>query len=155
MKKITTFFAMAAMMVGAAYSQVTIRGIDFATNPAKWNGKPVTVKDIQLNMSNHQAVAAGAVAPAGTVAPGGALGGAPGPNGQGAAVIRCNPPRGFKQIDVDFIEKPDFEGCFFMSEAMYNELKKQTAGQTKVDVQLTFRGDNKMGYQVTFYRLGK
>ncbi len=155
MKKITTLFAMTAMMVGAAYSQIVIRGVDFATNPARWNGKPVTVKDIQLNMTNHQAVAAGAVAPAGQVAPGGSLNAAPGPNGQGAAVVRCNPPRGFKQIDVDFLEKPEYEGCFFMSEAMYNELKKQTAGQTKVDVQLTFRGDSKMGYQVTFYRLGK
>jgi len=153
MKKVTTLFAVAFAFIGASMAQVVIPGESFAKNPASFNGRKVSIKNIQLDFSNKMATPTGAVAPMG----GGAIGAghvAPGPGGQGAQVQRCNPPRGFSQIDVDFLAAPDYQGCFFMGDAMYNELKRQ-AGGNKIDAQITFQGDNRVGYNVTFYKIGK
>ncbi len=157
MKKFTTLFALAFIVVGSAFAQQAISGAIFASNPARFNGRTVTVKNVQLNMTNVTSTT-GTVAPgaAGVQAgPAGPAHGAPGPNGAGTAVVRCNPPKGYQKLDVDFIEEPDYQGCFFMKEVMFNQLKKETGMQEKVDVQLTFRGDAKVGYMVTFYKLGK
>jgi hypothetical protein len=41
-----------------------------------------------------------------------------------------------------------------MGDAMYNELKRQAGGQ-KIDAQITFQGDSRVGYNVTFYKIGR
>lgn len=138
-------------LIGSSRGQMAIAGGIFAENPTRFNGRMITVKNIRLNM-NTSGTISGAVPPASV--PGGNVNN--GPSGvSGSALQRCNPPRGFKQLDVEFSEKPEFESCFFMAESMYNQLKKETLGQNKVDVQLTFRGDNRTGYNVMSYKLGK
>ena len=139
-------------MMGSSVAQMAIPGGIFADNPSRFNGRKVTIKNVQIDLNDlvgtNQAT---------SIAP---ISGpvqmpqvAPGPNGSGRAV-RCNPPRGFKQVTVFFLEKPEFETCFFMADAMYEQLKRETGGQT-VDVHLTFRGDSRTGYNVTFYRIGQ
>jgi len=156
MKKLTVLFAVAFAVVGSALAQMAIPGRSFADNPARFNGRKVTVKEIKLDFSGAMSSPAGAVAPA-PVAPGGAIGMpnvAPGPGGQGNVAVRCNPPRGFSKVNVNFNDAPNFEGCFFMADAMYNQLKREAGGQS-VDAQITFRGDSRTGYNVSFYRIGR
>ena len=78
--------------------------------------------------------------------------GAPGVSALGAPVIRCNAPRGFVNLDVDFPQDPTFQACFFMSQAMFSSLPK---GQDHIPVTLTFKGDHRFGYTVTIFKLGK
>lgn len=151
MKKAIWVILITIGIIGNSQGQLAIAGGIFAENPPRYNGRMITVKNIRLNM-NTQSSISGAVPPANVS--GGNVNNIPG-SGSGSSTQRCNPPRGFKQLDVEFIEKPEFESCFFMAETMYNQLKKETLGQSKVDVQLTFRGDNRTGYNVMSYRLGK
>lgn len=151
MKKVIWVILITIGLIGGSRGQMAIAGGIFAENPTRFNGRMIAVKNIRLNISTTGSIS-GAVPPASV--PGGNVNN--GPNGvAGNALQRCNPPRGFKQLDVEFTEKPEFESCFFMAESMYNQLKKETMGQGKVDVQLTFRGDNRTGYNVMSYRLGK
>ena len=153
MKKVTTLFAVAFAFIGASMAQMVIPGESFAKNPSSFNGRKVSIKNIQLDFSNKMPAPTGAVAPVGSAGMGaGSVG--PGPGGQGAQVQRCNPPRGFSQLDVNFLAAPDFEGCFYMGDAMYNELKRQAGGQN-IDAQITFQGDSRVGYNVTFYKIGR
>ena len=92
----------------------------------------------------------GAVSPArgGASSPGLSVGaGAPGAIGAGE--IRCNPPRGFKSIEVDFTNAPAFSKCFFIAEAKYNALPKGHA----LTAQLTFKGSDRLGYTITMFKL--
>lgn len=137
--------------IGSSRGQMAIAGGIFAENPTRFNGRMITVKNIRLNLNAQNSIS-GAVPPVnqpGGNVNNGSIGGA------SSTMQRCNPPRGFKILDVEFIEKPEFESCFFIAESMYNQIKKETLGQGKVDVQLTFRGDNRTGYNVMSYRLGK
>ena len=52
----------------------------------------------------------------------------------------------------DFPTDPTFQACFFISKAMFNTLPK---GQDKIQSSLTFKGDYRIGYTVTLYKLGK
>jgi hypothetical protein len=63
--------------------------------------------------------------------------------------IRCNPPRGFKSIEVDFPNAPAFSKCFFIAEAQYNALPKGHA----LTAQLTFKGSDRLGYTITMFKL--
>ena len=135
-------------MIGATFAQMAIPGGIFADNPTRFNGRKITIKNIAIksNQSNPVTI---------SVSPG------PinvGPNGNvGPAQPRvspCRPPRGFEKVDVFFTEKPEFEGCFFMVKSMYDQLQRELGNQN-VDAQITFRGDYRTGYNVTFYRLGQ
>ncbi len=150
MKKVLSF-ALTMVAVGSTLSQMVIPGESFAKNPASFNGRKVSVKNIQITAT--QTTAPGVIAPA-PINPVGTATVAPGANGTGTQVIRCNVPRGYKQLDVNFLAAPDFEGCFFTSDAMYKSLAATSNG-TPVDAQITFQGDNRLGYNVTFYRIGK
>jgi hypothetical protein len=156
MKKLTVLFAVAFAVVGSAFAQMAIPGRAFADNPSRFNGRKVTVKEIKVDFTNAMNSPAGAIAPA-PIAPGAAIGMpqvAPGANGAGNVAVRCNPPRGFSKVAVSFNEAPNFQACFFMADAMYNQLKREAGGQS-VDAQITFRGDSRTGYNVSFYRLGR
>ena len=41
-----------------------------------------------------------------------------------------------------------------MKDVMYTELERQS-GHKPVDAQINFRGDLRVGYNVTFYKLGR
>ncbi len=151
MKKAIWVMLITIGFIGSSKGQMAISGGIFAENPTRFNGRMITVKNIRLNLNSHNSVP-GTVPPVNP--PGGNANNTP-IGGVGSNIQRCNPPRGFKMLDVEFIEKPEFESCFFIAESMYNQLKKETLGQGKVDVQLTFRGDNRTGYNVMSYRLGR
>ncbi len=131
-----------------SFSQMAISGGIFAENPARYNGRMVTIKNVRLNLSaQNRSVGVSSVGPAGS----GLI-----PQGSSAVAATtpsCLPPKGFNQVDIVFIEKPDYRGCFFMSEALYNQCKKEVKGKTSVDVQITFRGDNRTGFNIESYRL--
>ncbi len=148
MKKSIMFLG-AVAMISSAFSQMVIPGETFAKNPTAFNGRKVSVKNITITATN--ATPTGVVAPvqaasanAGTLAPGA--------NGNNTQVVRCNPPRGFKQLDVTFLAAPDYEGCFFTTDKMYSSLAAASNG-TPLNMEITFQGEARTGYNVSFYRL--
>ncbi len=154
MKKFTLFVLSIVGLASAAMAQgaMTVNAVDFTSNPARFNGKTIAISGLKLDMSAVSAAPSGAVSPAGAGAPIPGLAGgpgAPGPMGAGAPVIRCNPPRGFKSLEVDFTNDPNFAKCFFISEAQYNALPKGHA----LTAQLTFKGDDRLGYTITMFKL--
>jgi len=153
MRKILLTALVTIGMIGSSVAQMAIPGEVFAQNPARFNGRKVTIKNIQL-MSENLNGSNGVVGPVGTVS-GPVSVGAPGAIGTTSApnVTPCNPPRGFSKVGVFFKGEPEYKGCFFMVDAMYNQLKRDMGGQN-IDAQITFRGDARTGYNLTFYRLG-
>lgn len=150
MKKVLSFIVV-AVIAATSLAQIAIPGVVFADAPARFNGRKVTIKNVQVG-PNTQSVMSSAVAPMSLSGPIQATPGAIGPAQQTSTP--CRPPRGFAKLDVKFLEKPEFEGCFFMAQSMYNQLQREIGGQM-VDAQITFRGDYRTGYNVSFYRLGK
>ena len=150
MKKVLTFILVAGL-AATSLAQIAIPGVVFSDAPARFNGRKVTVKNIQVGTHTQNSMHS-AVAPmplGGTVQ---ATPGAIGPAQQTAPP--CRPPRGFAKLNVTFLEKLEFKGCFFMVQSMYDQLQREIGGQM-VDAQITFRGDYRTGYNVSFYRLGK
>jgi len=139
-------------MIGSSVAQMAIPGSVFADNPARFNGRKVTIKNIQLVANvqgmNQPGIVGGPVS--GPVTGPGMVG----PSTTSTQMAPCRPPRGFSKVTVNVLEKPDYNGCFFMADAMYKQLERELGGQT-VDAQITFRGDARTGYNVSFYRLGK
>ena len=150
MKKLLTLAVLAVAVVGSAVAQMAIPGALFADNPSRFNGRKVTLKEIQI-VPTALPGTSGAIGPAG-----GSVTAAPGPIGSPTApnVHPCRPPRGFSQVEISFIGKPEYKACFFMADNMKAQLDREMGGQT-VDAQITFRGDSRTGYAVTFYRLGR
>ncbi len=148
MKKLTLLFAVAFAVVGSAMAQMAIPGELFAQNPSKFNGRKVTIKNIEIVKANGTG-GASIGGPAGNLSQG-----APGPAGSPTAPAGpCLPPRGFSEINVHFIGAPEYKGCFFMADKMKAELDRQ-CGHDNTPAQITFRGDARTGYNVSFYRLG-
>ena len=148
MKKLTLLFAVAFAVVGSAMAQMAIPGEVFAGNPSRFNGRKVTIKNVEVVKTDaHGGPSIGG--------PAGSLTGGPGAVGTPSAPAThpCRPPRGFSEVPVFFKGAPDFKGCFFMADNMKTQLDRELGGQD-VDAQITFRGDYRTGYNVTFYRLG-
>jgi hypothetical protein len=153
MKKLLSLAVLAVAVVGSAVAQLSIPGAIFADNPSRFNGRKVTLKEVKLVASTVSNTNGAIIAPTpltGTVLA------APGPIGTPSApnVAPCRAPRGFSQVEVFFVGKPEYKACFFMSDAMKNQLDRELGGQS-VEAQITFRGDARTGYNVSFYRLGQ
>ena len=153
MRKLIFLSLLSIGMIGSSVAQMAIPGGIFADNPSRFNGRKVTIKNVQIDMNDMVGTNQSAVSVSPMNGPVNLSSVAPGPQGHNT-IVRCNPPRGFEMVKVFFLEKPEFETCFFMAKPMYEQLKRETGGQT-VDVHLTFRGDSRTGYNVTFYRIGK
>lgn len=149
MKKLVTLVVVALAVVGSAIAQMAIPGDIFAQNPARFNGRKVTIKNIEIVKSSAALAGPTIGGPAGT------LNGAPGPVGSHSAPTThpCRPPRGFTQMNLFFKGTPEYNGCFFMADNMYNQLMRECAHEN-TPAQITFRGDVRIGYMVSFYRLG-
>lgn len=149
MKKILFTALIAIGMIGSSAAQMAIPGEVFASNPAKFNGRQVTIKNLDFIKGSPQ-VGPSIGGPAGTFS-----NVAPGPAGTPTAptTTPCRPPRGYSEINISFRGYPEYKGCFFMLDAMKAELERQ-CGHDKTPIQITLRGDNRMGYNVSFYRLG-
>ena len=148
MKKITLFVLSIVALASAAMAQgaMIINAADFTSNPARFNGKTIAISGVKLDLT-------ASAAPTGVVNP--ARGGvsitglSAGVGAPGAVGTRCNPPRGFKSIEVDFTNAPTFSKCFFIAEAKYNALPKGHA----LTAQLTFKGSDRLGYTITMFKL--
>ena len=150
MKKITLFVLSIVALASAAMAQgaMTINAVDFTSNPARFNGRTIAISGVKLDLT-AAAAPTGVVNPArgGALIPGLSVGaGAP---SVGIKVISCNPPRGFKSIEVDFTNAPSFSKCFFIAEAKFNALPKGHA----LTAQLTFKGSDRLGYTITMFKL--
>jgi hypothetical protein len=136
MKKITLFVLSIVALASAAMAQgaMTIKAVDFTNNPARFNGKTISIRGIKLDLT---AAAAAAAATTGAV------------SASAPPTSRCNPPRGFKSIEVDFTNDPTFSKCFYITEAQYNALPKGHV----LTAQLTFKGSDRLGYSITMFKL--
>ena len=152
MRKYITFIVLALLSVSYSAAQMAIPGKAFADNPARFNGRKVSLKNVTVTIESN--LSNSVVAPAPLTAPSSAINArpivAPGPR---QIIQTCRPPRGFKEVDVTFTDAPEYKGCFFMADPIYNQLKRDLGGQT-VDAVITFRGDSRTGYNLTFYKLG-
>ena len=134
------------LMGSLSAQSLPVDQVQFSSNPTAFNGKMVSISGILINPSNPTPAAPGAISAA-RVSSGSGTPAAP-----VASVTRCNAPRGFVALDVDFPKDPTFQACFFISQAMFNSLPK---GQDKIQSTITFKGDHRIGYTITLYKLGK
>ena len=148
MKKLITLLTVAVAVVGSAVAQMAIPGEVFASNPARFNGRKVAVKNIEIVKSDaHNGPSIGG--------PAGSFQGAPGAVGTPSAPAThpCRPPRGFSEVSVLFKGAPEFKACFFMADAMKEQLDREI-GHESAPAIIDFRGDSRMGYHISFYKLG-
>lgn len=134
-------------LFGTAIGQgaMKVTPAEFTSNSSKFNGKMVSIAPVQivLEQKGHDPRVVGPVTP-------GVIVSGPGPVGIGTAVIRCNAPRSFKAVEIDFPNDPNYNACFFISEAMFNTLPK---GQPSVNAEIVFKGDSRVGYTITMFKL--
>ena len=135
------------LMGSLSAQSLEIDPIQFTSKPAAFNGKMVSVSRILINPNKPTPPASGVI----SVAPGASVSKGAGTS-TGTSATRCNAPRGFVALDVDFPTDPTFQACFFISQAMFNSLPK---GQDKIQSTLTFKGDHRIGYTIILYKLGK
>jgi hypothetical protein len=143
MKKSTFLLTVACALVGSTMAQMAIPGEVFAANPTRYNGRKVTIKNIEIVKADPKLSING---------PASSSPGAPG-SPSGPSTTPCRPPRGFAQVDIHFRGAPEYKGCFFMVENMNTQLDRE-CGHENNPAQITFRGDSRMGYHITMYRLG-
>jgi fructose-specific component phosphotransferase system IIB-like protein len=150
MKKLTILLTGLFVSV-AAMAQMAIPGAAFADNPSRFNGRKVTVKDVAFDFSSTTlAVNAAPLVGSSTALSAPVV--APTANGANTPTVRCNPPRGFTKVNVNFYSAPTYKGCFFMADQMLTQLERE-AGAQSVEAEITFRGDSRTGYNLTLYRL--
>ena len=146
MKKLVFLAVLALTVVGSAMAQMAIPGEVFAGNPASFNGRKVTLKNIELVKTDaHGGPSIGG--------PAGAFHAGPGANPSAPNVHPCNPPRGFSKVEVFFKGAPEFKACFFMADAMKEQLDREM-GHESTPAVINLRGDSRMGYHISFYKLG-
>lgn len=133
-----TLAAVAFAFVGTAMAQMQIDGGQFANNPAQFNNKSVTLKNVTVVFSsnNHGGPAHG----------GPGMG--PGPGGaQGAP---CNPPRGSEKVTLKFNSAPQFNGCFFATSQLINDFKRKSGNRPEANAIVSIKGNSQMGFQISF-----
>lgn len=148
MKKLITLLTVCSLTL-SAMAQMAIPGGVFASNPARFDGRKVTIKNIEIIKTEENRRA-------GIGGPGIAAYGLPGAGGIPSAISSaapCNPPRGFKTVEVNFLEEVSFKACFFMAEDMIEQLYLEV-GDQPCAAQITIRGNGRAGYHVSFYRIG-
>ncbi len=141
------FIAVMTLMGSLSAQSLPVDPVQFSSNPTAFNGKMVSVSGILINPNNPTPFSSGVI----SVAPGASVSKGAGTSA-GTPATRCNAPRGFVALDVDFPKDPTFQACFFISKAMFNSLPK---GQDKIQSTLTFKGDHRIGYTISLYKLGK
>ena len=148
MKKLSLLFAIGFTMVGSSMAQMVIPGETFAANPARFNNRPTTIKNIEIVQENAT----------GGPSIGGPAGSTPSfapPAGSPSAPNNtpCRPPRGFSQVNLNFKGAPEFNACFFMSDVMKAQMDRE-CGKKNSPATISFRGESRVGYNITAYKLG-
>ena len=148
MRKIILSVALTIGMIGSTFAQMAIPGEVFASNPNRFNGRKVTIKNIVIKSESVGINNSTITGPVNLNLAPGAIGTPSAPK-----VTPCRTPRGFSKLDIFFKAAPEYNACFFMADNMREQLYREV-GMEDVDAQITFRGDSRTGYMVSFYRLG-
>lgn len=139
-------------MIGSSMAQMAIPGEVFAQNPSRFNGRKVTIKNIELVSSTlNGGPNMVSLSPVTGTVSGPVTVGQVGPTSP--SVHPCRPPRGFSKVEVFFKGEPEFKGCFFMADVMKSQLDRELGGQN-VESIISFRGDYRTGYHISLYKLG-
>ena len=149
MKKLIALLTVCSLALSAMAQGLAIPGAVFASNPARFDGRKVTLKTVEIIKIQE----AGRPSIGG---PGIAAYGLPGAGGIPSAVSSvapCNPPRGFAAVEVNFLEETSFKACFFMAENMRDQMYLEV-GDQPCAAQITIRGNVGVGYHISFYRIG-
>ena len=142
MKKITLLVLSIVALASAASAQ-TVNQADFTSNPDKFKGMSVTIDGVNLHPNTIvPSVSVGGPAVV-------SMGAGSSPSGNNL-VAKCNAPRNYKAIDVDFPINPTFAKCFYMLESVYKSLPHT---QDVIKAQITFKGEQKFGYIITLFKL--
>jgi hypothetical protein len=137
------FFISVMTLMGSLSAQdLVVDQVNFTSNPAAFSGKMILIKGIYINASSPKP-SAPSPAPIGI---------RPRPASSPDPTDRCNAPRSFVPLNVEFPDDPNFQACFFMSQSMFSSVPKC---QDKIQVTLIFKGDHRTGYAVTMYKMEK
>ena len=148
MKKLILTSLLTIGMIASSVAQMAIPGEVFASNPSRFDGRKITIKNIEIAKADpHAGPSIGG--------PAGSFQGAPGPVGSPTAPAAhpCRPPRGFSEVSIFFKGAPEYKGCFFMADNMKSQLDRE-CGHENTPAIISFRGDSRVGYHITLYRLG-
>jgi len=143
MKKITLFLISILVLTSMASAQTFVNGTEFTSNPDKFKGMTISIDGVNL----HPNTTVPSIAVGGPTVISIGAGSAPSGNN---LVAKCNTPRGYKAIDVDFPSNPTFSKCFYMLESQYNNLPH---AQDVIKAQIIFKGEEKFGYIITLFKL--
>lgn len=127
-------------------AQIIVDANDFASNPAKYNGRTITIKGIKIQIQDegNSTVGGGSIGGSGNISSGsGASGGS-----NNAPSTRCTPPKLYQTLNVQF-NVPTYEGCFVILSKMATIIP--VGGSPKAD--LTFKADTRTMNKVTGIRL--
>jgi hypothetical protein len=142
MKKITLFLFSVVALATASKAQTPVNATDFTTNPDQYKGMTISISGLEFNTEIKK--------PTSTVA-GGGVAVTPGKGVKAPiAAARCNAPKGYKVVDVNFPTDPTFKKCFIMKNSIYSSLP---LNQSAVPATITFKGDSKLGYTITLFKL--
>lgn len=142
MKKITLFLFSVVALVSASKAQAPVNAIDFTNNPNNYKGMTISISGLELNTESKAPVSS-SIAKGSTVSKGKGTSAA-------ASSVRCNAPKGFKAVTVNFPNDPSFKKCFIMKSNLYSTLP---INQSAIKATLTFKGDSKLGYTITLFKL--
>jgi hypothetical protein len=150
MKKITLLMFSVLALSTASKAQTPVNATDFTTNPDKFKGMSISISGVELN-TEVKAPTGTTVAGGGVVAVGkGAAVATPTTVTSTATVNRCKAPKGYTIVDVKFPNDPKFAKCFIMKNSVYASLP---INQSAITAKITFKGDSKLGYTITLFKL--
>ncbi len=141
MKKITLFLFSVVALVSVSKAQTPVNALDFSNNPNKYKGMSISISGLELS-TTIQAPTSAKVASGVTVSAG--------KGKSAAAAVRCNAPKGYKLVDVNFPNDPTFKRCFFMKSNLYSTLP---VNQSAIKATITFKTESKFGYTISTFKL--
>jgi hypothetical protein len=121
-------------------AQIVVDALDFATNPAKYNGKTLVIKGVTAKVPS----------PNTQVTPNQSGNVNNNNSGQNnTPVVRCSAPKNWQVLQVTLPN--DYEGCFIMFSKMSNTLPVDK----DVKMDLTFKVDTRSMHKVTKIKVVK
>jgi len=148
MKKSILSLTVVFGMIASSLAQQAIPGESFVAQIARFNGRPVRINNVELAKSNATSTPSigGPIATAST--------NTANVNGIQPSQAPCSVPRGHQRVEVFFKGASEFQGCFFVKDAMKTQLDLDMPLNSNVPAELTMRGHSTKGYLITAYRLG-
>ena len=140
MKKITWFLFSIVALVSVSKAQTPVKALDFTNNPEKYKGMTISISGVELNTK--------VTTPGTSIASGSTV--STGKGAAAASTLRCKAPKGYSVATVNFPNDPSFKKCFVMKTSIYASLP---VNQSAIKSTITFKGDSKIGYTITLFKL--